>query len=89
MLIAGFGALMAEWRTPWRYRWLLRLPSIGILLLLVLSVVAGATAAFVVPMRALHRPGHRTRRRATRHWYARCWRCWGLRGSSHGFVSGL
>lgn len=40
MLIAGFGALIAGWRTPWRYRWLLCLPSIGILLLLVLTVVA-------------------------------------------------
>ncbi len=40
MLIAGFGALIAGWRTPWRYRWLLCLPSIGILLLLILTVVA-------------------------------------------------
>lgn len=40
MLVAGFGALVAGWRTPWRYRWLLCLPSIGILLLLVLTVVA-------------------------------------------------
>lgn len=40
MLVAGFGALIAGWRTPWRYRWLLCLPSIGILLLLVLTVVA-------------------------------------------------
>ncbi|MCF8707848.1 MULTISPECIES: hypothetical protein [Sphingomonadaceae] len=39
MLIAGFGALVAGWRTPWRYRWLLCLPSIGILLLLILTVV--------------------------------------------------
>lgn len=97
MLIAGFGALVAGWRTPWRYRWLLCLPSIGILLLLVLTVVAfwpmnaalyyhaigspkdsitdaqsiamarrwvaldwlrvaGATAAFVAPLRALTLP---------------------------------
>lgn len=40
MLVAGFGALIAGWRTPWRYRWLLCLPSVGILLLLVLTVVA-------------------------------------------------
>lgn len=40
MLIAGFGALTAGWKTPWRYRWLLCLPSIGILVLLVLTVVA-------------------------------------------------
>lgn len=97
MLIAGFGALIAGWRTPWRYRWLLCLPSIGILLLLILTVVAfwpmnaalyyhgiasakdtitdaqsiamarhwveldwvrvaGATAAFVAPLRALTLP---------------------------------
>lgn len=40
MLIAGFGALAAGWKTPWRYRWLLCIPSVGILLLLVLTVVA-------------------------------------------------
>ena len=40
MLIAGFGALAAGWRTPWRYRWMLCLSSIGILLLLILTVVA-------------------------------------------------
>lgn len=40
MLVAGFGALIAGWRTPWRYRWLLCLPSLGILLLLILTVVA-------------------------------------------------
>lgn len=40
MLIAGFGALIAGWRTPWHYRWLLCLPSLGILLLLILTVVA-------------------------------------------------
>ena len=97
MLVAGFGALVAGWRTPWRYRWLLCLPSIGILLLLILTViafwpmnaalfyhgirspkdtitdaqsiamarrwvtldwvrVAGATAAFVAPLRALTLP---------------------------------
>jgi hypothetical protein len=97
MLIAGFGALVAGWRTPWRYRWLLCLPSVGILLLLVLTVtafwpmnaalyyhgiaspkntitdaesiamarrwialdwlrVAGASAAFVAPLRALTLP---------------------------------
>jgi hypothetical protein len=38
MLIGGFGALAAGWRTPWRYRWLLCLPSIGILVLLILTV---------------------------------------------------
>lgn len=97
MLIAGFGALIAGWRTPWHYRWLLCLPSVGILLLLILTVVAfwpmnaalyyhgihspkdtitdaqsiamtrqwisldwlrvaGATAAFVAPLRALTLP---------------------------------
>lgn len=97
MLIAGFGALAAGWRTPWQYRWMLCLPSVGILLLLVLTVVAfwpmnaalyyhgihspkdtitdaesialtrqwialdwlrvaGATAAFVAPLRALTLP---------------------------------
>jgi len=40
MLIAGFGALTAGWKTPWSYRWLLCIPSVGILLLLVLTVVA-------------------------------------------------
>ena len=39
MLLAGFGALVAGWRTPWRYRWLLCLPSVGVLLVLVLTVV--------------------------------------------------
>ena len=39
MLIAGFGALAAGWKTPWRYRWLLCIPSIGILVLLVLTIV--------------------------------------------------
>jgi hypothetical protein len=29
LLVAGFGALAAGWKTPWRYRWLLCLPSIG------------------------------------------------------------
>lgn len=40
MLIAGFGALIAGWRTPWRYRWLLFIPSLGILTLLVLTVIS-------------------------------------------------
>jgi hypothetical protein len=40
MLIAGFGALTAGWKTPWHYRWLLCVPSIGILVLLILTVVA-------------------------------------------------
>ncbi|VXC87206.1 anthrone oxygenase family protein [Sphingomonas sp. 8AM] len=40
VLVAGFGALIAGWRTPWRYRWLLCLPSVGILLLLILTVAA-------------------------------------------------
>ncbi len=40
MLIAGFGALVTGWRTPWRYRWLLCLPSVGILALLILTVAA-------------------------------------------------
>ncbi|WP_426012829.1 anthrone oxygenase family protein [Caulobacter sp. DWR2-3-1b2] len=40
MLIAAFGALIAGWKTPWRYRWLLCLPSIGILALLILTVTA-------------------------------------------------
>jgi hypothetical protein len=40
MLIAGFGALIAGWKTPWRYRWLLCVPSIGILVLLILTVVS-------------------------------------------------
>lgn len=40
MLIAGFGALAAGWTTPWRYRWLLCIPSVGIFALLVLTVVA-------------------------------------------------
>ena len=97
MLVAGFGALIAGWRTPWHYRWMLCLPSIGILLLLILTVtafwpmnaalyyhgigspndsisdaqsiamarrwvtldwvrVAGATIAFVAPLRALTAP---------------------------------
>ena len=97
MLVAGFAALVAGWRTPWRYRWLLCLPSAGILALLVLTVVAfwplnaalyyhgiaspkdtitdaqsvamtrqwltldwlrvaGATAAFVAPLKALTLP---------------------------------
>ena len=40
LLVAGFGALAAGWKTPWRYRWLLCLPSIGILTLLILTVVS-------------------------------------------------
>ncbi|NMN04864.1 MULTISPECIES: DUF1772 domain-containing protein [unclassified Novosphingobium] len=40
MLVAGFGALAAGWKTPWRYRWLLCLPSVGILSLLILTVAA-------------------------------------------------
>jgi hypothetical protein len=40
ILVAGFAALVAGWRTPWSYRWLLCLPSVGILALLVLTVVA-------------------------------------------------
>jgi hypothetical protein len=40
MLVAGFGALTAGWKTPWRYRWLLCIPSVGIFILLVLTVVA-------------------------------------------------
>ncbi|MBI1405427.1 MAG: DUF1772 domain-containing protein [Caulobacter sp.] len=40
MLIAAFGALVAGWKTPWRYRWLLCVPSLGILALLVLTVIA-------------------------------------------------
>jgi hypothetical protein len=40
MLVGGVGALAAGWRTPWRYRWLLCLPSLGILALLILTVVA-------------------------------------------------
>lgn len=40
MLVAGFGTLVTGWKTPWRYRWLLCLPSIGILALLILTVMA-------------------------------------------------
>jgi hypothetical protein len=40
LLLAGFGALIAGWRTPWRYRWLLCVPSVGMLFLLVLTVLA-------------------------------------------------
>jgi len=40
MLVAGSGALAAGWKTPWRYRWLLCLPSVGILSLLILTVAA-------------------------------------------------
>ena len=40
LLAAGFGALVAGWRTPWRFRWLLCLPSIGVFLLLILTVTA-------------------------------------------------
>lgn len=40
MLIASFGALTAGWTTPWRYRWLLCVPSLGILALLILTVTA-------------------------------------------------
>lgn len=40
MLIAAFGALAAGWTTPWRYRWLLCVPSLGILALLALTVIA-------------------------------------------------
>lgn len=39
MLIGGFGALIAGWKTPWRYRWLLCVPSVGILVLLLLTVM--------------------------------------------------
>jgi hypothetical protein len=40
MLIAAFGALIAGWKTPWSYRWLLCVPALGILALLMLTVVA-------------------------------------------------
>lgn len=40
LLIASFGALVAGWRSPWRYRWLLCIPSMGVLALLVLTVLA-------------------------------------------------
>ena len=40
MLIAGFGALAAGWKTPWSYRWLLCVPSLGILTLMIITVVA-------------------------------------------------
>jgi hypothetical protein len=40
MLIAGFGSLVAGWKTPWRYRWLLCIPSVGIFILLILTVAA-------------------------------------------------
>ena len=111
MLVAGFGALVAGWRTPWRYRWLLCLPSIGILPLLILTVVAfwpinaalyyhgtgspkdaitdaesvtmtsrwlaldwlrvaGATAAFVAPLRALALPWPRETVPTTLSWFA-------------------
>jgi hypothetical protein len=30
----------AGWKTPWRYRWLLCVPSVGILVLLILTVVS-------------------------------------------------
>lgn len=39
LLTSGFGALVAGWRTPWRFRWLLCVPSVGVLLLLILTVV--------------------------------------------------
>jgi len=40
MLLSTFGALLAGWKTPWRYRWLLCVPSLGILALLILTVLA-------------------------------------------------
>lgn len=40
MLVAGFGALAAGWTTPWRYRRLLCVLSVGILVLVVLTVLA-------------------------------------------------
>lgn len=40
MLVSAFGAMVAGWRTPWRYRWLLCVPAIGILALLILTVAA-------------------------------------------------
>ncbi|MEQ1784779.1 MAG: DUF1772 domain-containing protein, partial [Hyphomonadaceae bacterium] len=40
LLVAAFGALVAGWRTPWRYRWLLCIPSIGIFALLMLTVTS-------------------------------------------------
>ncbi len=39
LLIASFGALLAGWRTPWTYRWLLCVPALGILAMLVLTVL--------------------------------------------------
>ena len=39
LLVSAFGALAAGWRTPWRYRWLLCVPSLGVFALLVLTVV--------------------------------------------------
>ena len=39
LLVSAFGALAFAWKTPWRYRWLLCIPSVGVLGLLVLTVV--------------------------------------------------
>jgi hypothetical protein len=40
MPVAAFGALTAGWQTPWRYRWPLCVPSVGIFGPLVLTVIS-------------------------------------------------
>jgi hypothetical protein len=40
LLVSAFGALISGWRTPWSYRWLLCIPSLGVLALLILTVAA-------------------------------------------------
>lgn len=57
LLAAAFGALVAGWRTPWRYRWLLCIPSIGIFALLVLTVTAFWPMNAALWRHAIHSPG--------------------------------
>lgn len=58
--VAGFGALIAGWRTPWHYRWMLCMPSVGSLLLLVLTVLAFWPMNYALYHHAIHVKDHIT-----------------------------
>ena len=56
LLVAAFGALIAGWRTPWHYRWLLCIPSLGVLALLVLTVTVFWPMNAALWRHAIHSP---------------------------------
>ncbi len=91
LLIAGFGALAAGWKTPWQYRWLLCLPSLGILSLLVLTVLAFWPMNAALYYHGVHSP-HDTITDAqaitmTRQWIVLDW--FRLAGGAIAFVGSL